>query len=85
MGKIWEQKEEYDGAIYYYLQADYAIRMRMRELEYYGDSKVAAAISDALERTKAELGRFPERCARFYYLGGLFETALADLMQMLKN
>lgn len=38
-----------DDAYYYYLQADFAIKMRMLETDYYGDAKVADGIRKSIE------------------------------------
>ena len=46
--------EDADSAYYYYLQADFAIRMRMLENDYYGDGKVADGIRRAIEEILPE-------------------------------
>lgn len=38
-----------DSAYYYYLQAEFAIRMRMLEDDHYGDASVSAGIAKAIE------------------------------------
>ncbi len=44
----------YDEAYYYYLQARFAIRMRMMRGNIYGDSRVAANIEEAMQGILAE-------------------------------
>ena len=39
---------DYDSAVYYYLQAKYAVHRRMRDTDQYGDQKVARSIDEAL-------------------------------------
>ncbi len=51
MGNLYFQEEAYNDAYYYYLQADFAIRMRQLHGDYYGDRKVAERIRTALEKT----------------------------------
>jgi len=43
-----------DNAYYCYLQADFAIRMRLLEDDHYGDTKVAASIRKAIEEILPE-------------------------------
>ena len=54
MGSLAEKDEDdddrLDEAYYYYLQADFAIRMRMKACDWYGDAKVAAGIREGLAR-----------------------------------
>lgn len=59
MGKLYE-----DGigtfpnpaqAYYYYLQADYAIRQRQHDYDFYGDAKVCIRIQNALKRLRAKI------------------------------
>ena len=51
-GNVWREGiacwPDPDNAFYYYLQAQYAIRMRMLAEDYYGDGKVAAGIDEAI-------------------------------------
>jgi len=47
--------QDYEIAFFHYLEAQYAIDLRMMDHDYYGDSKVAGNISDALERVKEKL------------------------------
>lgn len=55
MGKIYEKMEDFkDLAYYFYLQADFAIRMRMMANDYYGDQKVASRITDAMGKILPE-------------------------------
>ena len=57
MGGIYDN--EYSGelykALYYYTQAEFAIRMRMMNVDCYGDAKVCENISTALNRVKEKL------------------------------
>jgi hypothetical protein len=45
---------DYDAAYYYYLQARFAIRMRMLQGNIYGDSRVAANIEEAIQSVLPE-------------------------------
>lgn len=69
---------DYEEALYYYTQAEFAIRMRMLEANYYGDSKVSDAISTALATVKEKLAFKPKRRAQFYSLVGLFGAETSD-------
>lgn len=57
-GNIWKEGinccSSADNAYYYYLQAQYAIRMRMLAEDNYGDQKVAAGIEQAIEEILPE-------------------------------
>lgn len=55
-----------DIAYYYYLQAQYAIRMRMADGENYGDSGVAAGIDAAIEEILPET-RYLEKKNTMHY------------------
>ena len=45
-------ESDFDEMLKYYYQADFAVRMRMKQTNYYGDCKVAKAIDNALAETK---------------------------------
>ncbi len=57
-GNIWREGincySSADNAFYYYLQAQYAIRMRMLAEDNYGDQKVAAGIEQAIKEILPE-------------------------------
>ena len=57
MGGIFDGEDsgELYRALYYYTQAEFAIRMRMMKVDYYGDTKVCENISTALARVKEKL------------------------------
>ncbi len=57
MGGIYDSEEHGDlyKALYYYTQAEFAIRMRMMNVDYYGDTKVSENISAALAGVKEKL------------------------------
>lgn len=57
---------DFEEMLYYYMQADFAIRMRMKYTDCYGDSKVCAAIQKALAETK-ELMEFSSSEQVDYY------------------
>ena len=73
-----EEDNDYEAALYYYTQAEFAIRMRMLEANYYGDSKVSEAIAKALAETKEKLSFKPLRSVRLYTLVGLLGDETAD-------
>lgn len=58
-GNIWKEGincyKNADKAYYYYLQAQYAIRMRMLEADHYGDQKVSAGIEQAIAEVLPEI------------------------------
>jgi hypothetical protein len=80
MGGICEEDERCgcESALYYYMQADFAIRMRMQQTNYYGDAKVCDAISMALERIKSDMDYRPKRSVRYYSLEGLLGAFLKN-------
>lgn len=47
-----DSEENYRLALYYYLQADFAIRMRMKELDLNKDKELYKTIQNALEKAK---------------------------------
>ena len=65
MGSIAEDYDDPDEALLYYMQAEYAIRMRMQSSDYYGDSKVAASINEALTSVKQKIDFIPSTKIRF--------------------
>ena len=80
MGSLFEEEEHtsYAEALYYYLQADFAIRKRMETGDCYGDEKVCRAISEALDRVRAAIGAEPKKSCRLYSLKELFEYELEN-------
>lgn len=83
MGGMYAESDDnegndYEAALYYYTQAEFAIRMRMLEANYYGDSKVSDAISTALATVKEKLEFKPKRRAQFYSLVGLLGAETSD-------
>lgn len=83
MGSIFVEYEneedcDWDTAFYYYLQAEFAIRMRMMEMNYYGDSKVSGAITKAIAEAKAHIGFQSTESIHYYSLSGMFEAALSE-------
>ncbi|MBO5525632.1 MAG: sel1 repeat family protein [Clostridia bacterium] len=73
-----DESNDYEESLYYYTQAEFAIRMRMLEANYYGDSKVCDAISTALATVKEKLEFKPKRRAQFYSLVGLLGAETSD-------
>lgn len=73
-----ERDNNYEEALYYYMQARFAIRMRMMESNYYGDSKVSDSIAAAISATKEKLNFKPQRHIRIYYLAGLLGEETTD-------
>lgn len=45
-------EQDYEGAYFHYCEARYALELRMKERNYYGDSKVMKNIEDAICRVK---------------------------------
>ncbi|MBQ6824661.1 MAG: sel1 repeat family protein [Clostridia bacterium] len=75
-----EQEPEEDGdaedVLNYYLQADFALRMRRHCGDSYGDDTVAKAIHTTLERTKQEMGFRPKKSLTLYNLSRLLSRNL---------
>lgn len=59
MGKCYEYGidvyQDAYSAYRYYLQADYAIRLRMHDYDFYGDAKVYRNVREALERVRPKM------------------------------
>jgi len=49
MGGIFAEKQQWPAAYYFYLQADFAIRERMSNYDYYGDQRVFDGVIEGLE------------------------------------
>ena len=62
--------EDMNDAYYYYLQADFAIKQRLREVDWYGDASVAEGIAKAIEEI-LPLSRYKEAKRNVCY-GTLF-------------
>ncbi len=61
---------EPDAAYFYYLQAEFAIKMRMLEDDHYGDVKVADGIGSAIEEILPQTSYVkPKRTVNHYNLG----------------
>lgn len=71
------EESDFDGMLYYYLQADFAIRMRMKCGDYYGDNRVCSAIQNALAETKELMGFKTAKKTNYYGLAGLFNDILS--------
>jgi len=77
MGRVLEKGIDCDDsaseAYYYYLQAEYAIRMRIAEGGEYGDSAVAHHINDAIDGV-LPLSSYaqPQNTVRYRYISRLF-------------
>lgn len=59
LGGYFERGEgtdvDYETALYHYMQAKYAIDLRMEEHNFYGDSKVRRNIDEAITRVKEHI------------------------------
>lgn len=67
---------DYDCAVYYYYQADFAIRMRMLNTDYIGDEKVASSIKSALAEAKEKISYKPSGKIRLNSVSHIFESYL---------
>ena len=78
MGNVFAKGigEEIDlaGAYHYYLQADYAARLRAKENDFFGNTTVAINVRKALEETEALLPEDYFRKAVEYDFPGFFVT-----------
>lgn len=71
------EESDFDEMLYYYMQADYAIRMRMKCIDYYGDDNVCTAIREALDETKKLMNFKPLKKVNYYSLAGIFDDTLS--------
>lgn len=69
-----ENEEDYYTALYYYTQAEFAIRMRMMETNYYGDARVCDSITQAIAKMKEKLAFKPRKTT--YY--GCIERLIGE-------
>lgn len=51
----WQRRERYSEAFYHYLEADYAIKKRLKKSDFFGDKKVQENITKSIEEVKAKL------------------------------
>ena len=51
----WQRRERYSDAFYHYLEADYAIKKRLKKSDFFGDKKVHENITKSIEEVKAKL------------------------------
>lgn len=77
MGKYCENEEEFyesdfDNMLKYYYQADFAIRMRMKKADHYGDQTVAKSICEALDKTKKAIDFKPQSKVILYSIVSIF-------------
>ncbi len=80
-GNIWKEGINcypvMDNALYYYLQAQYAIRMRMMAADNYGDQSVAAGIENAIAEILPETSYpKPAKTVHLYDLNDLLHYGL---------
>lgn len=71
------EESDFDEMLYYYMQADYAIRTRMKCGDYYGDNRVCTAIQEALAETKRLMGFKASKKTDYYSLVGIFNDTLS--------
>ncbi len=71
------EESDFDEMLYYYMQADFAIRMRMKCADYYGDNRVCAAIQNALAETKELMGFNALKKTDYYSLEGIFRDTFS--------
>lgn len=63
MAAIFRRRERYPEALYYYLEADFAIKKRLKKSDFFGDRKVQDNISKGMEevRVMLEIGFLKDR------------------------
>lgn len=71
-------ESDLDEILKYYYQADFAIRMRMKETNHYGDTKVAEGISKALAETKELLNFKPQKKLEWLSIYSIFRNYLSS-------
>lgn len=76
VGSEDENENDYEAALYYYMQADYAIRKQMEKVTLYGDELVAARITDSLAKAKEKTNFKPRARMHCDNLFNLFENML---------
>ena len=71
-----DEEADPDTAYYYYLQADFAIRQRMRDYDHYGDQSVAAGIGKSIDEILPQTS-FVKPCYTLHteYIRGLLSSA----------
>lgn len=74
LSNICTRLQNYYGAYVYALQASFAIRQRMKAVDYYGDSVVASAIEKALTEAKEKLDFKPKRRESSVWLYNVLST-----------
>ncbi|HPY99975.1 MAG TPA: hypothetical protein PLS28_00720, partial [Clostridiales bacterium] len=67
-----------DLAYYYYLQADFAIRMRMIKADYYGDAWVAKRIAEAMEEVLPDTS-YTEPCYTTHFFS--LQPVISGILQ----
>lgn len=70
------EKSDYKAMLRYYYQAEFAIRLRTKEYDFYGDERVREDIEAALEKAKSESGFKPSSKA-IYSVGDFFKNCLS--------
>ena len=55
MGAKFRRREKYMEALYYYLQADYAIKKRLKKSDFFGDKKVQENITKSIQEVKSKI------------------------------
>ena len=55
MGAKYQRLERYPEALYYYLQADYAIKKRLKNSDFFGDKKVQENITKSIQEVKSKI------------------------------
>lgn len=71
-------ESDFDEMLKYYYQADFAIRMRMKHTNYYGDCKVAKAIDNALAETKEMVNFKPQKKIEWLSIYSIFHDYLSS-------
>ena len=56
MASYCQKKKMYEPAMFHYLEADLAIKRRLKEHDYYGDKKVQSNILKSIDEVKGILG-----------------------------
>lgn len=87
MGNLCKDEEDiyesdFDEMLKYYYQADFAIRMRMKETDYYGDGKVAETIRHSLDEAKELIEFKPCNKVIWYSISSLFYDYLSNGNQL---
>ena len=57
MASFFQRKEQYSTALYHYMEADYAIKKRLKKSDFFGDRTVQDKITKSIEEVRGKMER----------------------------